>query len=34
MPVFLRVSGTDWLETSRPDEEGWKSDDTVALAVA
>lgn len=34
MPVFLRVSATDWTEISRPDEEGWKSDDTVALAVA
>ncbi|KAL2823270.1 FMN-linked oxidoreductase [Aspergillus cavernicola] len=32
MPVFLRVSATDWLETSRPDEKGWKMEDTVEFA--
>lgn len=34
MPVFLRVSATDWLETSRPDEKGWKLEDTVEFARA
>lgn len=32
MPVFLRVSGTDWLENSLPDEKGWKLEDTVEFA--
>lgn len=34
MPVFLRVSATDWLEQSKPDEAGWKISDTVSLARA
>ncbi|PLB53907.1 FMN-linked oxidoreductase [Aspergillus steynii IBT 23096] len=34
MPVFLRVSATDWLEKSRPEEKGWKSEDTVEFARA
>ncbi|OKL56266.1 hypothetical protein UA08_08460 [Talaromyces atroroseus] len=31
VPVFLRVSATDWLES---DEQGWKSEDTVKFAEA
>lgn len=34
MPVFLRVSATDWLEQSKPDEAGWKVSDTVSLSRA
>ncbi|EKV15578.1 2,4-dienoyl-CoA reductase [Penicillium digitatum] len=34
VPVFLRVSATDWLETSLPDEKGWKLEDTVEFARA
>ncbi|KAJ5220401.1 hypothetical protein N7468_009605 [Penicillium chermesinum] len=34
MPVFLRVSATDWLETSLPEEKGWKLEDTVEFARA
>ena len=34
MPVFLRVSATDWLEKSQPDEAGWKVSDTVEFARA
>ncbi|OGE48380.1 hypothetical protein PENARI_c029G03340 [Penicillium arizonense] len=34
MPVFLRVSATDWLETSKPEEKGWKLEDTVEFARA
>ncbi|PLB48711.1 NADH-dependent flavin oxidoreductase [Aspergillus steynii IBT 23096] len=34
MPVFFRVSATDWLEKSLPDEKGWKIEDTVQLARA
>ncbi|KAL4921266.1 NADH-dependent flavin oxidoreductase [Aspergillus aurantiobrunneus] len=34
VPVFLRVSATDWLESSLPDEHGWKSEDTVRFAEA
>ncbi|KAE8373979.1 FMN-linked oxidoreductase [Aspergillus bertholletiae] len=34
VPVFLRVSATDWLETSMPEEKGWKVDDTVRFAAA
>ncbi|OGM40495.1 NADH-dependent flavin oxidoreductase [Aspergillus bombycis] len=34
VPVFLRVSATDWLETSMPEEKGWKVDDTVRFAEA
>ncbi|KAJ5109292.1 hypothetical protein N7456_005967 [Penicillium angulare] len=33
MPVFLRVSATDWLD-SRPQDQGWSLDDTVKFAVA
>lgn len=32
MPVFLRVSATDWLEKSRPEEHGWKIEDTIEFA--
>ena len=32
MPLFLRVSATDWLEESKPDMESWKIEDTVRLA--
>ncbi|KAJ5730497.1 uncharacterized protein N7483_005005 [Penicillium malachiteum] len=34
IPVFLRVSATDWLETSMPEEKGWKLEDTVEFAKA
>ncbi|KAJ5090038.1 hypothetical protein N7532_008722 [Penicillium argentinense] len=34
MPVFLRVSATDWLEESMPDEPSWRVEDTVRLAKA
>ncbi|KAE8142803.1 FMN-linked oxidoreductase [Aspergillus pseudotamarii] len=34
VPVFLRVSATDWLETSMPEEKGWKVNDTVRFAEA
>lgn len=34
VPVFLRVSATDWLENSLPEEQGWKLGDTVKLAQA
>jgi 2,4-dienoyl-CoA reductase-like NADH-dependent reductase (Old Yellow Enzyme family) len=34
MPVFLRVSATDWLEKSLPEEKGWKLEDTVEFAKA
>jgi 2,4-dienoyl-CoA reductase-like NADH-dependent reductase (Old Yellow Enzyme family) len=34
IPVFLRVSATDWLENSLPEEKGWKSEDTVEFARA
>ncbi|KAE8154537.1 FMN-linked oxidoreductase [Aspergillus avenaceus] len=34
VPVFLRVSATDWLETSMPEEKGWKLEDTVKFAEA
>ncbi|KAJ5733658.1 hypothetical protein N7493_002444 [Penicillium malachiteum] len=34
LPVFLRVSATDWLETSMPEEKGWKLEDTVEFAKA
>ncbi|KAJ5623469.1 2-4-dienoyl-CoA reductase [Penicillium lividum] len=33
MPVFLRVSATDWLE-SMPEEQGWSLEDTVEFAKA
>ncbi|KAI9038239.1 NADH-dependent flavin oxidoreductase [Aspergillus affinis] len=32
MPVFFRISATDWLEKSLADEKGWKADDTVEFA--
>ncbi|CAG7924874.1 unnamed protein product [Penicillium olsonii] len=32
MPVFIRVSGTDWLENSMPGEQGWKLNDTIEFA--
>ncbi|KMU75459.1 NADPH dehydrogenase [Coccidioides immitis RMSCC 3703] len=32
MPLFLRVSATDWLEESRPDLPSWKLEDTVRFA--
>ncbi|KAL8715910.1 MAG: hypothetical protein Q9220_000577 [cf. Caloplaca sp. 1 TL-2023] len=31
MPIFLRISATDWLE-SEPDTDSWKAEDTVQLA--
>lgn len=34
VPVFLRVSATDWLENSMPDEKGWKLEDTLEFARA
>ncbi|KAJ5119191.1 hypothetical protein N7448_010897 [Penicillium atrosanguineum] len=34
IPVFLRISATDWLEKSLPEEKGWKLDDTVEFAKA
>ncbi|EAU89465.1 NADPH dehydrogenase [Coprinopsis cinerea okayama7 len=32
MPLFVRVSATEWLEESMPNEPSWKSEDTVRLA--
>lgn len=32
MPVFLRVSATDWLEEVMPNEPSWRVEDTVRLA--
>ncbi|CAL1699589.1 unnamed protein product [Somion occarium] len=32
MPLFLRVSATEWLEDVFPDEPSWRVEDTVALA--
>ncbi|PSR72183.1 hypothetical protein PHLCEN_2v11940 [Hermanssonia centrifuga] len=32
MPVFYRISATDFLETSMPDTESWKVSDTIKLA--
>jgi 2,4-dienoyl-CoA reductase-like NADH-dependent reductase (Old Yellow Enzyme family) len=32
MPLALRISATDWLEQSLPNESSWRSDDTVRLA--
>ncbi|KAF9540499.1 FMN-linked oxidoreductase [Agrocybe pediades] len=32
MPLFLRISATDWLEESLPDDASWRSEDTVRLA--
>ncbi|TFK73404.1 FMN-linked oxidoreductase [Pluteus cervinus] len=31
-PLFLRVSATDWLEESLPNEPSWRSEETVRLA--
>ncbi|KAK2782790.1 hypothetical protein FQN52_000613 [Onygenales sp. PD_12] len=32
MPLFLRISASEWLEKSRPDLPSWKSEDTVRFA--
>jgi len=32
MPLFLRISATDWLEETLPSEPSWTSQDTVRLA--
>ncbi|KAH9940202.1 FMN-linked oxidoreductase [Epithele typhae] len=32
MPLFLRVSATEWLEESLPDTPSWRVEDTVRLA--
>lgn len=32
MPLFLRISATDWLEESEPDMESWRVADTVRLS--
>ncbi|GAD99260.1 NADH-dependent flavin oxidoreductase, putative [Paecilomyces variotii No. 5] len=32
MPVFLRISATEWLEESLPGEDSWKLEDTIAFA--
>lgn len=32
MPLFLRISGTDWLEENKDFPESWTGDDTVKLA--
>lgn len=32
MPLFLRISATDWLEESKDIKESWTGDDTVKLA--
>lgn len=34
MPVFLRVSATEWLEEVQPNEPSWRVEDTVELAKA
>jgi 2,4-dienoyl-CoA reductase-like NADH-dependent reductase (Old Yellow Enzyme family) len=34
IPIFLRVSATDWLEESMPDEPSWRVEDTVRFAKA
>lgn len=34
MPVFLRVSATDWLEEARPEAPSWRVEDTVRFAQA
>ncbi|KAA1477919.1 FMN-linked oxidoreductase [Dentipellis sp. KUC8613] len=31
MPLFLRISATDWLEEIMPDEPSWRLEDTVRL---
>ncbi|KAF8155543.1 NADPH dehydrogenase [Crassisporium funariophilum] len=32
MPLFLRISGTDWLEVSMSNEPSWRSEDTSRFA--
>lgn len=32
MPLFMRISGTDWLEEAKDIPESWTGDDTVKLA--
>ncbi|KAI6096790.1 hypothetical protein EV401DRAFT_2057573 [Pisolithus croceorrhizus] len=32
MPLFFRISATDWLEESLPNEPSWRSEDTVKFA--
>ncbi|TEB34328.1 FMN-linked oxidoreductase [Coprinellus micaceus] len=32
MPLLLRISGSDWLEEVAPNEESWRTEDTVRLA--
>lgn len=32
MPLFLRISASEWLEETRPDLPSWKSEDTVRFA--
>ncbi|GJJ13993.1 hypothetical protein Clacol_008250 [Clathrus columnatus] len=32
MPLFLRVSATDWLEESEPNQPSWRVEETVKLA--
>ncbi|KAF9888670.1 hypothetical protein FE257_008428 [Aspergillus nanangensis] len=34
MPVFLRVSATDWLDEVRPEQPSWRGEDTVQFAQA
>lgn len=34
MPVFLRVSATDWLEEAKPNDPSWRLEDTVRFAKA
>lgn len=32
IPIFLRISATEWLEESLPDEDSWKLEDTISFA--
>lgn len=32
MPLFLRISATDWLEELQPPVDGWKVEDTIRFA--
>ncbi|KAL4873055.1 hypothetical protein BDV12DRAFT_182678 [Aspergillus spectabilis] len=34
LPVFLRVSATDWLEEVQPDQPSWRLEDTIKFAQA
>ncbi|KAJ5215997.1 uncharacterized protein N7498_002404 [Penicillium cinerascens] len=34
LPIFLRVSATDWLEEVMPDQPSWRVEDTVRFAKA